>query len=222
MQLTSRLIADASERHRAGDILGPAHPLVRTLNASAESLRQTAAVGVMFLAGAMATADGVAVAMPLTVAAGIVVCCLSARVAVLAVDQRRRAVDLIADGDGGVRVRVVERAAERLRESQTRELLARSLETMCADAATAPWTRTRPIYNVRTCVAATPQLVAVARLLRDPDARVRGVAMTERLLCEAGSPLYGTDATTLQEELGRIGFHLAVAWPCDAPGRVEA
>lgn len=61
-----------------------------------------------------------------------------------------------------------------------------------------------PLFSARAIAAVASDLTDIARLLVDDDARLRGVGMTQRLLFEGTSPLYGEDVRLLREELHRI------------------
>ena len=54
--------------------------------------------------------------------------------------------------------------------------------------------------------AAASDLAELARLLRSEAAGPRSVAMTQRLLFDEGSALYGYDVSLLRQELKRISF----------------
>jgi hypothetical protein len=90
-----------------------------------------------------------------------------------------------------------------------RERLARWLEDMRDEAER--WKRARPVRPVfctRVVRAAAPELTLVARLVRGEQAQLPGVAMTEQLLTNGCSPLYGEDLRLLLQELRRARFLL--------------
>ena len=66
----------------------------------------------------------------------------------------------------------------------------------------------RPLYSTRLIRAVAPDLAEIARLVRSGDPGLRGVATTQRLLCDGTSALYGHDVDVLRQELHRIRFLL--------------
>ncbi len=167
-------------------------------------MEQAIAVAVVLCAGAIAELEGVHAARVL-VAAGLVVELVVVAVAGAHVSTRRDSVlEMISEGRGGLPLRAVERARRRLASAPHQLRLARWLDAMRHEAEQP--VRVRPIYTRRVILAVAPELALLADHLRTGEARLRGVAATERLLVDGTSALYGPDERPLREELRRIRY----------------
>ena len=190
--------------------LGPDHPLARALELQAVLTRDLIAVAALSILLAAATAAAL-IAWPAAVIGGALtlvlgVCALLAHQTV-----RERAFDLIAEGREGVPVGVVRRERDRLLEACYRQMLARSLERLRAAAERpAPWSpsATFPAHP-RTLRAVDSELRELEALLSEPTRSARGVALAQKLIADAVSPLHGRDTQRLREELRRIKLVLS-------------
>jgi hypothetical protein len=206
----------ADEAKAAERVLGPDHPLARALSfqhtLAIQSLVASIAV-LLAVAGVVWRID----LAPVAVAAACSVA-LALGVAVLCTRQvtRDRAQTLIAKGDDGIVLQVVRKERRRLATLKVREELARSLEHLLRDAQL--WHRmtplSRPLPGVRCLRHAASEVVDVTAALRAEHVRVRGVALTARLLIDGhASPLYAGEPDLLREELNRIRFLLGAQNP---------
>jgi hypothetical protein len=173
---------------------------------------RTQALGVATLlsSGVVAVLDSVPAARALVVAAAVIESILACRAPMLTWRKRERALDVITEGRGDLAIDAVKRQRARLLEPCRRQRLAASLHAVRheAERPIARSARTRPIFNVRVIRAVAPELTTVAELLRDESARLRGIAMSQRLILDGASLLYGTDVELLRQELRRIRYHL--------------
>jgi hypothetical protein len=62
----------------------------------------------------------------------------------------------------------------------------------------------RPVFNVRLVRELAPELREIAALLRLDTSSARGIVLSERLLTNGASPLYGAEIDDLNHELRRI------------------
>jgi hypothetical protein len=135
---------------------------------------------------------------------------LAAFTALLVAEKQRvsdRATDLIAEGRETLPIASVQRQRDRLLTRRRRKGLARNLDTMVRYATNPPRIITRgsrPLFDLRVIASVAPDLRAVIALLQTEPVRPRGVALTERLMTDGHSPLYGREAGLLREELRRI------------------
>jgi hypothetical protein len=198
-------------RPSALELLGPAHPLVRVEDQLKVLFDRSLVVAALLCAGVAARLEGVSAGHSLTLAAGVVETVLGGRAALLAASRRDRALDLIVEGRGDLPIDAVAHLSQRLLDPKRRDRLAASFDDLRDEAGHPPPPQARvwPIFNTRVITAAAPELTTVARLLRDGDAGLRGVAMAQRLLTDGGSSLYRSDLRRLQDELHRIQYHLA-------------
>jgi hypothetical protein len=114
---------------------------------------------------------------------------------------------LLSAGADAIPLRVVQRERSKLASREERERIARALERLQRDAQTVRLSRALPgVVNLRHLGS---EVEAVTRRLRHGPARVRGVALASRLLCDGlRSPLYGGNRAALREELHRIRYLL--------------
>jgi hypothetical protein len=190
------------------ELLGPAHPLTRVEDKLAVLHTRSLVVAALLCAGIAAFLDGLATGLPLTIAAVIVETALGCRSALLTDSRREHALDLIAQGHGDLPIDAVARRRRRLLDRAGR--LAQAFDEIRDEALHPParHARVRPIFDARLITATAPELTTIARLLRDDDAGIRGIAMAEQLLTQGASSLYRSDLCLLREELRRIHYHL--------------
>lgn len=191
----------------AATVLGRTHPLARRIDAAGCVGRQWWTCAAVLAVAVIARFDGDAWAVAVAVGASMVL--LTLTVVMLALRQRARdeAIHLIAEGHEALPIAVVQRQRERLLSQRAREGLARSLETMLQHALRPPRIMTRgarPLFSVRVIASVAPDLRAVISVLQTGSASARGVALTERLITHANSPLYAREAIVLRDELHRI------------------
>jgi hypothetical protein len=195
----------------ASTVLGPAHPLVQTLEAVAEVNRQSRVAAALFVVGLVWTVSGNAWGGPVAASAALVLLVLAGKGAVLRQCRRDEVVALIAAGDGDVQIGVVESARERLLSASMRACLAASLDSV-ADEAACPRTGTAPLFNPAVVMVVAEELRELAELLREGRPDARGVALVWRLTCDGiASPLHRGEEGELREELTRIRFVLIAA-----------
>jgi hypothetical protein len=192
------------------ELLGPAHPLTRVEDQLAVLHTRSLAVAALLCAGIAALLDGLAVGLPLMLAAAVVEAALGCRAALLVDARRDHALDLIAEGHGDLPIAAVARQRRRLLDPARRRRLAKAFDEIRDEGLhpPPPRDRVRPIFNPRVITATAPELTTIARLLRDDAAGLCGVAMAQQLLTQGGSPLYRSDLRLLREELHRIHYHL--------------
>jgi hypothetical protein len=94
------------------------------------------------------------------------------------------------------------RERRRLADPRQRAALARSIEDLARPG------RACPYVSVRVIRAVTPELRELARLVRDAEPPVAGVAFVERLMRYGTSPVYGHAVEPLRVELKRARFLL--------------
>jgi hypothetical protein len=199
----------ADARRSAAAVLGPLHPLVRTIEALSAVVRQCVVVVVLLAGGLIAAASGAVWGFPVAGSAALVLLFLAMAGGLLL--QRRRAVviALIAAGDEDVPLRVVERERRRLLSRRMRTALARSLDALVAEAKNPPAIPSRPLFNPTVVAQVAPELREVAVLLRSETPDARAVVLVWRLICDGVmSPLHRGDADELRAELARIRFML--------------
>jgi hypothetical protein len=201
-----RRVAEASARAQ----LGLDHPLVRVLDTMRFVAGQLLVVLAITAASLAAAVTGVSEAIAVAAAAVVTQVGLAGTLAILATTKRERLLDLIVEGRSGLPLAALERERDRLLDIGHRDALARSLDTLRHEAER-PILRppsTQPLYTRRVVAAVAPDLARTSRLLRAADAGVSGVAMSEQLLGRSRSPLFGTDAERLRQELRAINFRL--------------
>jgi hypothetical protein len=190
----------------AAKLLGAEHPFVRALDLSRVLARQSLATASAFAVGAVSLLCGAGWALPVLVVAGAVQLVLAAGLALVVALARDRARDLIAEGREHLPLLLLARRRRRLLDHRRREGLARAFEGVVATAER--WPRilrtARPVFNVRLVRQVVPELHEIAALLRLVNRSARGVALSERLLTNGASPLYGAEIDELRSELRRI------------------
>lgn len=192
------------------ELLGPAHPLTRVEDNLADLHTRSLVVAALLCAGMAALLDGLATGLPLVIAAAVVEVALACRAVLLADSRREHALALIVQGHGDLPIDAIARQRRRLLDPARRHRLAKAFDEIRDEALhpRPPQGRMRPIFNPRIITATAPELTTIARLLRDDDAGLSGIAMAHQLLTRGGSPLYRSDVRLLREELHRIHYHL--------------
>lgn len=193
------------------ELLGSEHTYTRAHDALAVLGRQAGAVGLVLLGSLAALMAGVGQALSVVIGSAIV----SLVLAVLAGehwDRRRFAArQLVLDGREVLPLAPIQRERRRLLEARTRHYVARSFERVLQHVTRrpAPVPRSvRPLFDVGTVSSVIEDLREIVRLLHTGVAQARGVALAERLLTEGVSPLYGSDAIALRDELRRVRYLL--------------
>lgn len=216
MNLTFRLShPPTTARPRPAELLGTHHPLVRDLERVNVARNQSVIVAGMLAVGVGALVAHSAAGLALIVAATVVELLITCRIAVLHESRHVHVLDLIAEGHAELPIAVVSRTSARLRRARHRQRLARSIDTLLGrragpfDVVVTPWRFARP----ELLVGVRAELRDISVLLREPDARVEGVALMERLWCDGTSWLHRDDPQVLREELGRVRFRLQAHSP---------
>ncbi len=191
----------------ADTVLGRTHPLTQAINAVGCGARQWWTCAAVLTGAVIASVERHPWALAVAVSAGLVL--LTLTIVMFALWQRVRdeVIRLIADGREELPISVVQRQRERLLRRRTKQVLARTLETMLRQALSPPRIMTRgsrPLFSVRVIVSVAPELRAVISLLQPENASARGVALIERLIAYGDSPLYAREASVLRDELRRI------------------
>lgn len=189
--------------------LGREHPLVRTLRNAEIASRQLVTVTAVQAAGVVWLLGDWPFGLPLAIGAGVAQAVLVCRMAVLGTFRRDLCLEVIANGGAGVPLPCIERSCRRLLDERALERLARSIDELVLTARSpgTPPLHGYPLTDRRVIRAVAPELGGVASLLRT-GAPVRGVALVERLLTSASTPLYGSDVEQLRQELRRVRYLL--------------
>jgi hypothetical protein len=198
----------ATESAAAGDLLGPDHPLTRALESSQTAVEQVVVLAVVEAFAAGLLSRGAAFGLPLLVAAALVQVMIIARLSIMRERVQEECRELMmrrAPAD----LASVERERRRLADPQTRGELARSLELL-VDRAEA-MTYMAPNMPLHLAREVESELREIATLLRADTTDVVAVALTERLITFAGSALYGSDESTLRDQLAQIRHRLRAA-----------
>jgi hypothetical protein len=217
-QAASNLGHAFEEAAPAAKLLGAEHPFVRALDLTRVLARQSLAAASASATGAVGLACGVGWALPVLVVVVAVQLVFAAGLAVVMALAREGARDLIAEGREHLPLPVLARQRRRLLDHRRRESLARAFERVVAT--TECWPRilrtARPVFNVRLVREVAAELQAIAALLRVVTGSARGVVLSERLLTNGASPLYGAEIDELRSELRRIREALRSDAPADA------
>jgi hypothetical protein len=126
-------------------------------------------------------------------------------------DERRLAQELIVAGRSSLPLAVVAWERSRLIDSTYRYRLAGTIDRIVTTTEHPRWLvrGSRPLFRVDIVAAVAPELTELGTALRNLDCEAAGVAMTQRLLCDGDSPLYGDDIFRLRETVRRIHSHLS-------------
>jgi hypothetical protein len=191
-------------------VLGPDHPLTRASRWHAALLRQVSAVALLLAGATAAAVAGIRAANDVAGAAALVTGVLVLLMLVARTRLRDCVLDLMIEGRGGLPIRWVARERRRLLALRYRESLARQLEAVRRIAERPPERRLSPheLLDVRVIAAVAPGIRQIAALLVSDRAALPGIAMTERVLSDGTSSLYGRDPDVLNRDLRRISFLL--------------
>jgi hypothetical protein len=210
MHIASHLTASFQADRSARALLGDDHPLARAVHRTSVAIERSWVVGGTACVSAAALLEGAHWALANLLASAVVLAVLACELALLAGHRTACARQVIIDDGADVAVAVVQRERDRLLDPGHRAVLARHVEAM-REEGQRPGGRlpmAHPVFSRRVIAAVDPELAAVARRLRAEAVGVRGIAMAERLLTDGCSPLYGTSAGELREELRRTMFML--------------
>jgi hypothetical protein len=189
--------------------LGPEHRLVCLQARIRVRVEQATVVAAGLAASAGAITAGARGAMAALVACAVTEVLLALSAATLLSDRRACALQIIAQGHDTSRHAIVERERRRLLAATHRRDLARSLHALADEAPVRLASPSpRPLYTPRVLTALAAELHATAQLLCADHVAIAGLAASELLLTAHDSPLYGTDAVRLRQELHRIRFAL--------------
>ncbi len=218
MRIVARTTDDGSSSplplsRSAEQVLGPDHPISRASHWHAVLVQQAALAGSLFpLAIGLAALKRSPETIAFASCAVVVEIAVVAATVLAATVLRERARDSIA-ADGGRRdVDEIRTEYLRLEHSTTRDLLAHGLQRTLHEAE--HWHEipisTRPPPAVCQLLAYEDVVTAIAGLVREPGADVRGVALLDRLLGGGfSSLLYRGPSQALEEELRRIRYLLS-------------
>jgi hypothetical protein len=199
----------ATESAAAGDLLGPDDPLTRALESSQTAVEQVVVLVVVESFAAGLLSRGASFGLPLLIAAALVQIVLLARLALMRASVQEECRELIIARRAPADLPSVERERRRLADPRKRDELARSIELLVARAAAV--TYRPPDMPLHLARAVEPELREIATLLRADSTDVVGVALAERLITFAGSPLYGSDERRLRDQLAQIRYRLIAA-----------
>jgi hypothetical protein len=174
-------------------------------------VRQLRAVAVVAVLALAAAAAGVAAAPAGLVAASAVTALWALLAAASRAQVRDRALDLIAAGRGDIPLSHVARERDRLLTGARRHALARHVDALrgLADSPAARRAWPHVALDRSALAALAPDLERIAGLLVADGARPAGIAMTERMLADGRSALYGGELDQVRHELRRIRAKLA-------------
>ena len=196
MTPTSRRRHSQSGSSTAEALLGADHPLTRALERQRVTIEHAVVVGALQSASAIALLAGMADAVSLVVGAAVVAVALASRAAMLATTGRFEVLDLISKGGGELPIPTVVQTRARLLDRNHRRQLTASLRTLrvASQEPSQAYPPTRVLLNARVATAVASELNEIAELLQTDHASLRGIALMERLLTDATSPLFGKDA----------------------------
>jgi hypothetical protein len=191
-------------------LVGAGHPLVGVLRGLKTTRDQVLMVTAIQVIAAVLLLERVPLALPLFVAGGVVLTALGCRVAFLRSRRRDECRELIIRGGDWLPLAPVELESRRFRDIRYQTRLALALEEI-ADIAECRRFQSpivAVVCHVRVLRPVAPQLREIVSLLLSGRAAVCGVALVEQLLVFGDSPLYGTRAEPLRQELGRARYLL--------------
>lgn len=142
----------------------------------------------------------------MTLAGGTALAVLSVIALGLRQRKRRRAIDLILEGQETIAVAAVQHERCRFLSARGRTGLARSFQHVIDQASyVRPRPRgAQPLFHVWVVRDALDDLRELVPLLQAPRTSARGLAYADRLIGHGGSPLYGADVPALRAELRRV------------------
>jgi hypothetical protein len=210
VRVTSRPTRPIKAPVTAAGLLGNGHPLARASERRSSRRRQLAGVGLLLFGGVVVQLAGLASARALITAAALVEAALACSLLLVAKDERRLARELIIMGRGALPLPALAWERHRLLDTTYRYRLAQSVDHVREAAECRRWLLrgSRPLFRVQVVAAVSPELAELARALRRTDCQAAGVALTQRLLCDGTSPLYGEDIARLRETLRRVRSRL--------------
>jgi hypothetical protein len=165
-------------------------------------------------AGLMFVSEGLRFALALVVSALVIQAGLACRLAALRASRRELCLQMIVAGYERLPLACLDRELRRLRDRQTSQRLAGSIdEILKAAARPLPvHPASRPVFRVRVVRAVAFELGELAVSLRGEQPGVRGVAAVELLLTSSTTSLYGVEVEPLRKELRRAR-HLLCGGP---------
>jgi hypothetical protein len=179
--------------------------MVRAVDAVRYTGRQWVDVAAVLIGGAIAQLEGHAWALSLTCAAATVLAVLSVLLCAHRQRERDCAIALILNGRERIAIGAVQRERRRLRSERNRCALAHSLERILRQARERRLLRFTPVpFDAVVVATVTDELLDLIRRLKTSGVSAREVALAERLVERALSPLYGSDVDALREELRRL------------------
>lgn len=191
---------------KVSDVLGLDHPLTRACARVDATRRQLLLVAAILAGSLLAALDGSTIAPAVAIAAALVLAGFAAAAFIRTQARRDCVLDLILEGRENLPVELVQRQRLRLASPRVRRALAATLQAMVEEILRPPrlGLRTvRPLLFRAVIIETLPDLERVISRLRGPDATVRGVAFTERLITHGESALYGDDSAALRDQLRR-------------------
>jgi hypothetical protein len=167
---------------------------------------QALVVTAVLVGSLIGVGDGAAWAAWMAGAAGAVLVGLATAAALAAQRKRVAAVILIAAGYEHLPIDAVQRQCRKLRAPDSRRALVGFVAEMLSDASRrrAPVRGIRPLYDARVVRAVSVDLQELIDHLRADEATARVLALTQLLITDGTSALYGHEAEPLREELRRI------------------
>ena len=186
--------------------LRPEHPLVLATDALERVVRQWLLVAALLAGSVAAGLDDQAWSRSLTLAGGTALAVLSVIALGLRQRKRRRAIDLILEGQETIAVAAVQHERCRFLSARGRTGLARSFQHVIDQASyVRPRPRgAQPLFHLWVVRDALDDLRELVPLLQAPRTSARGLAYADRLIGHGGSPLYGADVPALRAELRRV------------------
>jgi hypothetical protein len=190
--------------------LHPADPFTRIASDTAVARRDVAAGLMVTCVAAAGTTAGAGWGLPLLLAAGVVTAALAGWLAWLRLREEECALELLIRGDEGIRAAAFDELRGRLLSARRRRALAASLERIrTARPRLLPGHGVaRPLLDPSVIGAVDEELRRVIELLGGDRPGLQGVAKAQSLLAGPASPLFGTDARALREELVQTAFLL--------------
>jgi hypothetical protein len=193
-------------------VLGPGHPLVRAAESRDVLGGHAIAVLAALLCGAAAALANEIWGPPVVIGAAATLAGLGVSALKLRARVRRHALELVLEGHEALPLPAVERERKRLLGAKVRRQLRCGLLNVAREAQRVPPFAPLPLpplFDVQVVREVAPELQRLAARLEERPSAARAVALVERMLCSALSPLYGDDAGVLREELRRLEFLLS-------------
>jgi hypothetical protein len=188
------------------DVLGLDHPLTRASEALDATVKQLLVVVALLAGGLAASLEHARWGREVAISAGLVLAVFAFVAWIRAQARRDRVLDLILEGREALPLSVIQRECRRLAALRTRRSLASTLESMVEETlqrGRLGRRSARPLLSRALVTEAQDEMRSIARLLLGETARIRGVALVERVVTHGESPLYGDNSTALRSELAR-------------------